>query len=208
MKKAIIGFLGYLVLGLGYAFAANPNTQTPTNPNTFKFIFSADGATPGSPLRDLPTQGVRLSDGKVIVGLHALPTAARVDCGWYQYNPGNKPVAQSNEVWRVSGYAFDATNGTATAQYACSWRKVPAKTYSKIRLKLAIAELGKLAALEAWLGSFEVKPGYTALAAWNDAQEISDAFEGFAQFREAAKTALGVTEEQCKAVLDAAEVKK
>jgi hypothetical protein len=170
------------------------------------FIFSGDGATVGSSPRELPTQGVSLATGRVVVGLHALGDAQRAECGWYRVLPGEKPVAQSNEVWRVSGYTF-STNGTATAQYACSWRRVAPKTYSKLRLKLAIAELGKLAELEAWLGSFEVKPGYTALAAWNDAQDISDAFEGFAQFREAAKVALGVTEEQCQAVLRAAEVK-
>ena len=76
------------------------------------FIFSGDGATVGSSPRELPTQGVSLATGQVVVGLHALGDAERAECGWYRVLPGEKPVAQSNEVWRVSGYAF-STNGTA-----------------------------------------------------------------------------------------------
>ena len=173
-----------------------------------QYIFSTDGATAGSSPRELPTQGVSLSTGRVVVGLGAVSVAQRVDCGWYQYSAGQKPEAHSNEVWRIDGYTFDVTNGTATAHYKCSWIKPKPKTYSKIRLKIAIAKIGKLDALESWLKSFEVETGYSAYDAWIDAQEIADDFEGFAQFREAAKVALGVTEEQAVAILKAAEVKK
>lgn len=74
-------------------------------------------------------------------------------------------------------------------------------TFSKIRLKIAIAQLGKLAELETWLASFEVAPGYSALEAWNDAQVISDDFEGFAQYFAAAKQILGVSDAQAEAIL-------
>ena len=79
------------------------------------------------------------------------------------------------------------------------------RTFSKIRLKIAIARIGKLAALETWLASFEVAPGYSALAAWNDAQVISDDFEGFAAFYAAAKSALGVDDATADALLAACE---
>lgn len=173
-----------------------------------QYIFSTDGMTAGSSPRELPTQGVSLSSGVVVVGLGVVDVARRVDCGWYKYSAGQKPEAHSNEVWRIDGYTFDATNGTATAKYKCVWIKPKPKTYSKIRLKIAIAKIGKLEALEAWLKSFDVESGYSAYEAWIDAQEIADDFEGFGEFREAAKTALGVTEEQAVAILKAAEVKK
>lgn len=75
------------------------------------------------------------------------------------------------------------------------------RTFSKIRLKIAIAKLGKLQALETWLASIEVAPGYSALAAWNDAQVIQDDFEGFKTIYAAAKLALDVTDEQAEALL-------
>ena len=79
------------------------------------------------------------------------------------------------------------------------------RSFSKIRLKIAIAKIGKLSELEAWLASLEVAPGYSALEAWNDAQVIQDDFEGFTRFYEAAKIALGVTDEQAAAILDACQ---
>lgn len=75
------------------------------------------------------------------------------------------------------------------------------RAFSKIRLKIAIAKLGKLQALETWLASIEVAPGYSALAAWNDAQVIQDDFEGFNTIYAAAKLALDVTDEQAEALL-------
>lgn len=81
-------------------------------------------------------------------------------------------------------------------------RRIP-REFSKIRLKIAIAQIGKLAELEAWLASFEVAPGYSALDAWNDAQVISDDFEGFSYYYEAAKLALGVDDATAEAIIAA-----
>ena len=80
------------------------------------------------------------------------------------------------------------------------------RTYSKLRIEMAIADLGKWAEFETWLGSIEIKPSYPALRAWNSAQVISDGFEGFDTLLEAAKAALGVTDEQAEAILAAAAV--
>lgn len=80
------------------------------------------------------------------------------------------------------------------------------KRYRKIVIKAAIANLGKLHALNAWLASFEVGPGYSALEAWADANEIATDYPGFAEFFDAAKSALGVTDEQASAILAAAEI--
>lgn len=80
------------------------------------------------------------------------------------------------------------------------------KRYRKIMLKVAIANLGKLQALNAWLASFEVAPGYTALEAWGDANELATDYPGFPEFYEAAKSVLGITDEQAAAILEAARI--
>ena len=75
------------------------------------------------------------------------------------------------------------------------------KVYSKIKIKMAIANLGYLPALESWLASAEVAPGYSALAAWNDANVISDDFPGFETYYAAALAKFGITREQGDAIL-------
>lgn len=75
------------------------------------------------------------------------------------------------------------------------------KVYSKLKIKMAIANLGYLPALESWLASAEVAPGYSALAAWNDANVISDDFPGFETYYAAALAKFGITREQGDAIL-------
>ena len=75
------------------------------------------------------------------------------------------------------------------------------KVYSKIKIKMAIANLGYIPALESWLASAEVAPGYSALAAWNDANVISDDFPGFETYYAAALAKFGITREQGDAIL-------
>ena len=79
-------------------------------------------------------------------------------------------------------------------------------TYSKLRIKLALAKLGKLQALESWLAQREIAPQYSALAAWNDAQDISDSFDGFDQMYPLVLQVLGLTEEQGRQILDQAKI--
>ena len=78
------------------------------------------------------------------------------------------------------------------------------KTYSKLRIKLALAKLGKLQLFESLLSTFEIADGYQALAAWNDAQDISDGFDGFNEFYSTALSALGMTKEQGDQLLEQA----
>lgn len=75
------------------------------------------------------------------------------------------------------------------------------KVYSKLKIKMAIANLGHLPALEAWLASVEVAPGYSALSAWNDANVISDDFPGFETYYVTALGKFGITREQGDAIL-------
>ena len=103
------------------------------------FIFSADGINAGSAPRELPSQGIDRETGQVVVGLHALTDAQRARCGWYRITPGTHPAAQSNEYWKVTGYAFGA-DGTATQQYGRGWRKVKVRTWTPLAIKRACGE--------------------------------------------------------------------
>lgn len=80
------------------------------------------------------------------------------------------------------------------------------RSFSKIRLKMAIAKAGLLQAFETMLSSIEIAPGYTALDAWNDAQVIRDDFEGFNGMIETIKTSLGVSNEIIEQILSSAAV--
>lgn len=79
----------------------------------------------------------------------------------------------------------------------------PPRVFSKLKIKMAIARLGKLAELEAWLANIEVAPAYTALAAWNDAQNISEDFDGFADIFAQVKMAFGISDEEGEKLLSA-----
>lgn len=76
-----------------------------------------------------------------------------------------------------------------------------ANTYSRIAIEIAIARLGKYAALEAWLKSVEIAPDYTAFTAWKSAQVIRDDFAGFEQYKTAALEALGIDAETAEQIL-------
>ena len=103
------------------------------------FLFSADGTTAGSSPRELPSQGLDRETGQVVVGLHALTDAQRARCGWYRIVPGTHPEAQSNEYWKVSGYAFDA-GGLATEQYTRGWKRVKVRTWTPLAIKRACGD--------------------------------------------------------------------
>lgn len=146
------------------------------------FVFSADAVTAGSSPRELPTQGVSLTTGKVVVGLHALDDAGRADCGWYRYSPGVKPEAHSNEVWKVDGYIF--TNYTATAQYTCSWRKVKPRRFSKLSI---ITELEKLPGAQgdasAWVTVRNAISARGLMDKWNACTYIEENHEVFSEYK-------------------------
>ena len=164
------------------------------------FVFSADGQTVGSLPRELPTQGVSLSKGWVVVGLHALDDAGRADCGWYRVVPGTKPVAQSNEVWRVTGYTF--TNYTAVAVYTCSWKKVVPKKYSKLSI---ITELEKLPGAgedaSAWVTVRKAIEARGLMDKWNACTYIEESHAVFAEYKAQIAALAGLTEAEINTIL-------
>ena len=71
-----------------------------------------------------------------------------------------------------------------------------ATQYSKLKLETSLALMGKKPALDAFLGSVEVAPGYTALEAWKSATVISDNYPNFGTYYAAVLEALGMSKEE------------
>ena len=99
-----------------------------------QFMFSRDGVKPGSSLRELPSQGIDLQTGRVIVGLHALDDIGRMACGWYRYEANAKEMGKWAEVkaaMEASGY-LDRWN-------ACTY--IAADNERFLAIKPAIAQI-------------------------------------------------------------------
>lgn len=79
----------------------------------------------------------------------------------------------------------------------------PPRTFSKFKLKLAIANAGFLPQFEQMLAQVEVLPGYTGAAAFADAVTLDEDHPKFAAAVSLAKTEFGLTDEQVEAILAA-----
>ena len=166
------------------------------------FVFSADGVAVGSAPRECPSQGRDRETGAVVVGLPMLDDAARARCGWYRV-VGEKPVARSNEVWRVSGYAFSEA-GTAEQQWSCAWRRVKPATYSVYKVTRLLKELEvdyqgqRVMAWQpvlAWIRANDLYEEYLS------ADEFSEDDPNFKAGLEQLKATLGLTDMQVAALL-------
>lgn len=168
-----------------------------------RFIFSRDAATAGSSPSALPTQGVNLASGRVVVGLHALSDAERADCGWYRIADTTRPVAQSNEVWRVSGYTFNApTNGLCTATWTCSWRQLPAKRYSKLDIITTLKSVNCGDGANAWARVKAAIESADLMDEWNAATYLAEDNPLFVAVKAQAAAITGLSEAQIAALLD------
>ena len=138
-------------------------------------------------------------DGRYVTN----PTAEQyASIGAYPRSDESFAPPKCDEGYHAVADGYEVRDGKWTRK----WRieevpPPPPRVFSKIYLKIAIARLGKLEALESWLASVEIEPGYSALAAWNDAQNISEDFEGFAEILGKVKEALGVSDEEVEAIL-------
>lgn len=107
---------------------------------------------------------------------------------------------EAADAVRTAAYEADAKGVTFYAAGAV--RRV--RTYSKLRLYAALSKEGLWEPLMAWLATQEVE-GMNARTAFDLAQVLSDAHPLFAPMLAAAKTALGVTEDEAEAILAEAE---
>ena len=152
-----------------------------------QYMFSRDGAKPGSGLRELPSQGVELATGRVVVGLHALDDMRRMACGWYRYEANAKP--DTNHYWRVTNYVFSAT-GTVRAVWAEYKPKAKQLRYSKLDILEKLADMGKWSDVKAAMEA----SGY--MDRWNACPYIAADNERFLAIKPAIARILGVTEKQ------------
>lgn len=79
----------------------------------------------------------------------------------------------------------------------------PPRTFSKFKLKLAIANAGFLSQFEQMLAQVEVLPGYSGAAAFADAVTLDEDHPKFAAAVALAKQEFGLTDEQVEAILAA-----
>ena len=154
--------------------------------------------------RDAPR--VATIDGTLVTG--ELPESYLNSLGWYRLRETPAPApAEGCHVERR--YAYDDA-GAPTAVVE-SWIEVqnpppPPRTFSKIKLKGAIAEAGLLDEFKAMLETVEVKPGYTAAEAFADAVTLDEDHPDFKDAVARAQRELGIPPEQVKAILSASVV--
>lgn len=159
-----------------------------------QFMFSADGVTSGSSLRDLPSQGVNLKTRQVVIGLHALPNSERVKCGWYQLDYQQKP--DTNHYWKATNYVFQA-DGTVRNNWTEYTPKARPERYSKLSI---------IERLEQMNGSEEGRNKWTEVKAkiedlglmdkWNACTYIQGDDPNFVAAKPMIAAFLGMTEKQ------------
>lgn len=164
-----------------------------------QFMFSIDGQTRGSSLRECPSQAVNLKTGEVVVGLHALTDVQRMECGWYRFVPVPKP--DTNHYWKVSSYSF-SVSGTVSQVW---------EQYTPPAKKLKYSKLSIIEKLEAMNGQNgfankweEVKAAITAsgyIDKWNACTFIADDDPNFLAIKPALASILNMTDKQLDDVL-------
>lgn len=116
-----------------------------------------------------------------------------------------KPTTPPREGyhWSPAGWIQDI--GTIRRKYVeVENPPAPPRKFSKLKLYGALTEAGLWDALESWLKTQTVE-GVNAYTAFSLAQDLSDAHPLFSQYYAAAKSVLGVTDEQAEAILAASE---
>ena len=124
---------------------------------------------------------------------------------------GFLPLDESDPPTPPPGYHEEARYAVLGGRIVQTWEEVvdppaPPRIFSKLKLKLALATGGYLAAVKELLAGIDVAPGYSAAEAFADATNIAENHPGFAAAVGAAKQTLGVTDEQVEAVLAASVV--
>ena len=182
MKKSII-----VICAVTLALVASAELRN-------QFMFSADGVTKGSSLRELPSQGVNLVTHQVVIGLHALPNSERVKCGWYQLDYQQKP--DTNHYWKATNYVFraDGTVRNTWTEYIPPARPIK---YSKLSI---------IERLEQMNGSEEGRNKWTEVKAkleemglmdkWNACTYIQGNDPNFVAAKPMISAFLGMTEKQ------------
>lgn len=142
-------------------------------------------------------------NGAQVVG--ELPEPYLNSQGWYRLETTPAPETQDG-YHAEPRYTYDSEE--APTRILQTWEVVqdpppPPRVFSKLKMKGAIATAGLLPAFKEMLSGMEVTTGYSALEAFNDAVNLSEAHPKFADAVAVAKQILPVTDEQIEAILAA-----
>lgn len=151
--------------------------------------------------RDVPKSAI--IDGKFVCG--TLPEAYLNSQGWYRLAETPMPEPRTGYHYERR-FAYD--NDEAPTAIVRSWVEVedpppPPRTFSKFKLKLAIASAGYLDEFTTMLSSVEVAPGYMGDEAFRDAVTLDEDHPKFRDAVQMAKDNIGLTDEQVEAILAA-----
>lgn len=142
-------------------------------------------------------------DGAYVIG--KLPESYLATLGYYPLVEEAAPVPET-------GYHIEQRYKTENGNVVKYWIQVEdppppprIRSFSKIKLKMAIAKAGLLDAFESFIREIEIAPGYFAYDAWNDAQVIRDDFDGFDNMLSTIKSTFGLSDETIEQILNAAE---
>ena len=142
-------------------------------------------------------------DGAFVCG--TLPEPYLNSQGWYRLVETPMPTARDGYHYEFR-FAYD--DESAPTAILKNWVEVqnppdPPRTFSKYKLKLAIADAGFLAEFEQLLASVEVRPGYSGAKAFADAVTLDEDNEKFNDAVKAVKQAFGIPDAQVETILAA-----
>lgn len=151
-----------------------------------------------------PAPAVLTIDGKVVVN----PSVAQY-ATIFAYPLGSAPAPEPPEgkVAVRDGYELQNGKWVPTYRYDDAPAPVPPppRTFSKLKLYAALASANLWDPLMSWLAE-QTYNGMNAKVAFELAQDLTEDHPLFAQWLAAAKTALGATDEQVSAILEAATI--
>lgn len=138
-------------------------------------------------------------DGSFACG--TLPRDYLATLGWY-------PLVETPSPAPDEGCHVEPRYAVDGGEIVQSWAQIenppsPPRTFSKIKLKGAIAEAGLLDEFKAMLETVEVKPGYTAAEAFADAVTLDENHPDFKDAVALAQRELGIPQELIDRILAA-----
>ena len=122
--------------------------------------------------------------------------------GWYRcaFDPPAPPEGKT-----VASTRYEIADGKCVAVYTYSDVPAAPRTFSKLKLYVALVQTGLWDALKGWLETQDYD-GINAYTAFSLAQELTDAHPMFSRWYAAAKSILGVDDATAEAILAASVV--
>ena len=126
------------------------------------------------------------------------PTEAEYNAAGFYRNGIEPPSPPEGKI--VSATSYVIADGKCVAIYTYADAPAAPRTFSKLKLYAALARAGLWDALKSWL-EVQTVEGVNAYTAFTLAQDLSEGNAMFGAWFSAAKTALGVTDEQAEEIL-------